>query len=52
MEYFEANYDGYLDSDKLSALIDKSHNDKDLQFILMGLLYCSNKESITDEVFG
>ncbi len=52
MEYFEENYEGYLDGKKLSLLIDKAAEDKNLQFILTGLLYCSNKESITDEVFN
>lgn len=52
MEYFEENYEGHLDSKKLSILIDKSRSDQNLQFILTSLLYCSNKESITDEVFN
>ena len=51
MEYFEENYEGYLASEKLSLLIDKTYKDKDLQFILTGLLFRSDKESITDEIF-
>lgn len=51
-EYFEENYEGFLDSSKISTIIDISYNNKDLQYIIGGLLYCSNKDSITDEVFN
>lgn len=52
MEYFQENFDGELDSEKLSTLIDKATKNKDLQFIISGLLYCSKKETITDEIFN